>query len=40
MRLSTLPVRADIPVYLAALGAKNVELAAETAQGSDEANAV
>jgi F420-dependent oxidoreductase-like protein len=27
------PVRADIPVYLAALGAKNVELAAETAQG-------
>jgi F420-dependent oxidoreductase-like protein len=27
------PVRADIPVYLAALGAKNVELAAQTAQG-------
>jgi F420-dependent oxidoreductase-like protein len=27
------PVRADIPVYLAALGAKNVELAAAAAQG-------
>jgi F420-dependent oxidoreductase-like protein len=27
------PVRSDIPVYLAALGAKNVGLAAETAQG-------
>jgi F420-dependent oxidoreductase-like protein len=27
------PVRADIPIYVAALGAKNVELAAETAQG-------
>jgi F420-dependent oxidoreductase-like protein len=27
------PVRADIPVYLAALGPKNVELAAEAAQG-------
>ena len=27
------PVRPDIPVYLAALGAKNVQLAAETAQG-------
>jgi F420-dependent oxidoreductase-like protein len=27
------PVRADIPIYVAALGANNVELAAETAQG-------
>lgn len=27
------PVRPDIPIYVAALGAKNVELAAETAQG-------
>ena len=27
------PVRADIPIYVAALGAKNVELAAEAAQG-------
>jgi F420-dependent oxidoreductase-like protein len=33
LRMIGEPVRADIPVYLAALGAKNVELAAESAQG-------
>src|SRR5882724_3250990 len=33
LKLIDEPVRADIPIYVAALGAKNVELAAEAAQG-------
>jgi alkanesulfonate monooxygenase SsuD/methylene tetrahydromethanopterin reductase-like flavin-dependent oxidoreductase (luciferase family) len=33
LKMISEPVRPDIPVYLAALGAKNVELAAQTAQG-------
>ncbi|MGH3103229.1 MAG: LLM class F420-dependent oxidoreductase [Gaiellaceae bacterium] len=33
LRLMARPLRADIPIYLAALGPKNVELAAEIADG-------
>jgi len=33
LKLMARPVRADIPIYLAALGPKNVELAAEIADG-------
>jgi alkanesulfonate monooxygenase SsuD/methylene tetrahydromethanopterin reductase-like flavin-dependent oxidoreductase (luciferase family) len=33
LKLMSKPVRADIPVWIAAIGPKNVELAAEVAQG-------